>query len=244
MSSLFGLAVRLSISRNRAIPPAHNGETMIRTTAGLLLVLVVALLSSHLPAVGAAPPPFFHQDAAQDAARLQAALKKLWNPAGKAAKDWRREADDAVKAGDNRRAMGAFGADLALEPQDAKSWLALAKAIEATEPVNDPEKTTFNEYATGASFTAYQLGQTPALKAEALAVLAEALKRREFWRPALGAYKASLALVDHFQAEDVRRKIFPVGEALDAQRRVAEFGHLDHVIASLRRTIPCGPICS
>ena len=174
---------------------------MIRKSAGLLLVLAFALFAVHLPAT-AAPPPFFHPDAAADASRLQAALKKLWNPAGKAAKDWRREADDAVKAGDNRKAIGAYGANLALEPQDGKTWLALAKALEATEPVNDPEKATFNEYATGAGFTAYQLTQTPALKAEALAVLAEALKRRELWRPALSAYKASLALVDDKSVHD------------------------------------------
>ena len=175
---------------------------MIRKSAGLFVVFVFALFATQLQAAFAAPPPFFHPDVAQDSIRLQAALKKLWNPAGKAAKDWRRDADQAVAAGDNRKAIAGFGANLALEPQDAKTWLLLAKALEATEPVNDPEKATFNEYATGASFTAYQLGQTPTVKAEALTVLAEALRRRELWRPALAAFKASLALVDDKSVHD------------------------------------------
>jgi len=146
--------------------------------------------------------PFYHPDVAADASRLQANLKKLWNPAGKSTATWRTQADQAIRAGDNRKAIGDLGAGLALEPQDAKGWLALARALEATEPVNDPEKATFNEYATGAAYSAYQLGQAPDLKAQALAVLAEALKRRELWRPALSAYKASLALIEDKSVRD------------------------------------------
>ena len=176
---------------------------MILKLTGLIAV-AVALTFAPPPqaSLAATPPPYVNNDAAQDSARLQAALKKLWSPAGKAAKDWKREADDAVKAGDNRKAIGGYGADLALEPQDGKTWLALAKALEATDPINDPEKATFNDYATGAAFSAYQLSQTPELKAQALAVLAEALKRRELWRPALSAYKASLAFVEDKSVHD------------------------------------------
>ena len=172
---------------------------MIRNLTGACLALIVVFTA--LPS-GAAEKPFYHPDVAQDATRLQASLKKLWNPAGKAVSVWRKLADQAMKAGDNRQAAQDFGATLALEPQDAKSWLGLAKSLEATEPVNDQEKTSFNEYASGAAFSAYQLGQADALKADALAVLAEVLKRRELWRPALGAFKSSLALVDDKSVHD------------------------------------------
>ena len=165
---------------------------MIRKTFAVFLALIVLpILTAQ-----AVEKPFYHPDVAADANRLQANLKKLWSPAGKSAAAWHASADQAIKAGDNRKAIGDLGAGLALEPQDAKSWLALARALEATDPINDPEKASFNEYATGAAFSAYQLGQTPELKAQALAVLAEALKRRELWRPSLAAYKASLALID------------------------------------------------
>jgi len=168
-----------------------------RAVAVFFALLVLPILTAQ-----AVEKPFFHPDVAADASRLQANLKKLWNPAGKSITSLRTSADQAVKAGDNRKAIGDFGAGLALEPQDAKSWLALARALEATDPINDPEKASFNEYATGAAYSAYQLGQTPELKAQALAMLAEALKRRELWRPSLAAYKSSIGLIDDKSVHD------------------------------------------
>ncbi len=165
---------------------------MIRIAPKLCLAALLALAAPAL----AAEKPYYHPDVAADATRLQGVLKKLWSPAGKSVTQWRKAADQMAKAGDTRAAIGDFGASLALEPQDAKSWLALSKALEATEPVNDQERTSFNEYASGAAYTAYTLLQSDAGKADALALLAEALKRRELWRPALGAYKASLTLAD------------------------------------------------
>ncbi len=169
---------------------------MIRHLTGFCVALLLILLAIPPSLVSAAEKPFFHPDVAQDSTRLQASLKKIWSPAGKTAVAWHKLAEQSIKAGDNRQAVQNLGAALALEPQDAKSWLALAKALEASDPVNDQEKTSFNEYATGAAFTAYQLGQADMLKADSLAVLAEALKRRELWRPALSAFKSSLALAD------------------------------------------------
>ena len=104
---------------------------MIRTAKGFCAAALLALLSS---ASFAAEKPYYHPDVAADATRLQGALKKLWPAAGKSVAQWRRLADQMVKAGDARASIGDFGATLALEPQDAKSWLALARALEVPSP--------------------------------------------------------------------------------------------------------------
>ena len=178
---------------------------MIRISIGFCLAALVAL--STLQSAGAADRPYFHPDVAADASRLQGTLKKLWPPAGKTTAQWRKLSDQMVKAGDNRAAVQDLGATVALEPHDAKSWLALAKALEATDPVNDQERSSFNEYASGAAYTAYTLAQSGAPKAEALAILAEALKRRELWRPSLDAFKTSLALADEKAVREAYDKL-------------------------------------
>ena len=189
-----------------------------RSLQSLCVAALLALASPALPA----EKPYYHPDVAADATRLQGALKKLWSPQGKTAPLWRKAGDQMAKAGDNRAAVADFGAVLALEPQDAKSWLALSKALEATEPVNDQERTSFNEYASGAAYTAFTLLQSDAAKADALALLAEALKRRELWRPALGAYKASLTLAD----------VKPIHEAYDKLKSEQGFRITDYSVDS------------
>ncbi len=192
---------------------------MIRIAKALCAAALLALAISPAPA---AEKPYFHPDVAADATRLQGALRKLWSPQGKTAPLWRKAAEQMLKVGDNRTAVADFGAVLALEPQDAKSWLALARSLEATEPVNDQERASFNEYAAGAAYTAYTLNQSEPAKAEALALLAEALKRRELWRPALGAYKASLALAD----------VKPIRDAYDKLRSEQGFRVTDYSVDS------------
>ena len=175
---------------------------MIRTATGFCVAALLAI-----SAATAAEKPYYHPDVAADATRLQGTLKKLWSPAGKSIVQWRKLSEQMLKAGDNRAAVQDIGATLALEPQDGKSWLALAKALVVTDPVNDQERASFNEYASGAAFTAYQLLQSDVPKAEALGLLGEALKRRELWRPALGAYKASITLADIKTVHDAYDKL-------------------------------------
>ena len=141
-----------------------------------------------------AAEPLFGADVPADATRLEASLKRAFAPGTKSAKQWRRLASESLKGGDDRQAYEAFGTLLNLEPKDPEAWLAFARAIEATEPQNDGERGTFNDYAVGAAYRAYELSTDPAPKAGALALMAEALKRREQWRPALNVYKESLRL--------------------------------------------------
>src|SRR4029077_4490729 len=57
------------------------------------------------------------------------------------------------------------------------------------------------------AFNAYVRATLPAPKATALAVLADALKRRSFFRPALDALSASLALVDNPDIREAYEKL-------------------------------------
>ena len=83
--------------------------------------------------------------------------------------------------------------------------------------LNSQETATLQRDATSAAFNAYQLLRTAPTRAEALAVIAVGLDRRDLFRPALQAYEASLALVNsasvRAEYEDLKaRKGFRVVE--------------------------------
>ena len=98
------------------------------------------------------------------------------------------------------------------DEKDAEAWIGLARALLAIQP--DPNRSS-ERYelplnASAAAYTAYQRAETAPLKATALAVLGEALKKRSYFRPAIDALKGSLELAEN---PDVRRSY----EALRAE---------------------------
>ena len=98
--------------------------------------------------------------------------------------------------GDARTAMNSYTAAVVISPDDGALWLALARAMLAVQPANGDETGLFQRDATSAAWNAYQLSRTAAARADALAVIAVGLDRRDLFRPALQAYEASLALVN------------------------------------------------
>jgi alpha-2-macroglobulin len=104
-------------------------------------------------------------------------------------------ADAAMAAGEARGAADAARQALAITPDDPALWLTLARATVATKPADDAETASLQEQGTSAAFNAYQLSRTAHVRAAALDALAKALEKRSLFRPALEAYKASLALV-------------------------------------------------
>lgn len=103
-------------------------------------------------------------------------------------------AETATKASDPRTAMNKLISAIALSPDDGNLWTKLAIAMMATQPVNGQETSSLNRDAASAIWNAYQLQRTAKTRAEALAVMARTLDRRELFRPALMAYEASLAM--------------------------------------------------
>ena len=104
--------------------------------------------------------------------------------------------DYAMLTNDPRAAVQNFTAAVAISPDDGNLWINLAKATLAVQPANGGEAANLQRDATSAAWNAYQLLRTTASRAEALAVIAQGLDRRDLYRPALSAYEASLALVN------------------------------------------------
>jgi len=104
------------------------------------------------------------------------------------------EAGQAAAAGDHRAAMQKYEAALSAMPDDGALWLRLARETLATQPADGQETSTLPAKATSAAFNGYNFTRTASARAEALALLAAGLDRRDLYRAAQ-AYEASLALV-------------------------------------------------
>ncbi|MBX4949309.1 alpha-2-macroglobulin family protein [Rhizobium binae] len=88
-------------------------------------------------------------------------------------------------------AVIAFHGALSITPGDADLWLETARAAIS---YGSTESSVTGQAVLDA-LNGYELTRTKAKRAEALSVLATALERNANYRPALDAYKASLALV-------------------------------------------------
>ncbi|MBB3352933.1 hypothetical protein FHT70_002870 [Rhizobium sp. BK049] len=94
-------------------------------------------------------------------------------------------------------ALKSFHGALSITPDDADLWLETARAAAS---LGSAETNTSGQAVLDA-LNGYELTRTKPKRAEALAVLADALDRNANYRAALNAYKASLALV---ASEDVQ----------------------------------------
>ena len=97
---------------------------------------------------------------------------------------------------DARTAMVNYTAAVVISPEDGALWVALARASLAASPQNGDETALFQRNATSAAWNGYQLSRTKVARADALRVIAQGLDRRDYFRPALQAYEASMALVN------------------------------------------------
>ncbi|WP_018262815.1 alpha-2-macroglobulin family protein [Methylobacterium sp. WSM2598] len=149
-----------------------------------------------------APKGFVRQDLASEAVRLEAEIRS--DAAGKPQKpaaQWRREAEKLFKDDDNDGALAAYAGAIAAEPGDWKTWYALAETANGVENDDYDENQKLRRRARAGAYLAYQRAASRADEAKALALLGRVLADQESWRPALDAYKASLALAD---ASDIR----------------------------------------
>jgi uncharacterized protein YfaS (alpha-2-macroglobulin family) len=144
--------------------------------------------------------PFVSAAIAKDAERYEGQIKAAHKP-GKAKAAELRVAGEKSLATDPRAAAAQYSLAAVTDPRDAEAWIGLARALLATKPVaeNSAERYTLPMNAAAAAYTAYQRSPVPAVKARALAVLGDALKRRSQWRPAIEALRSSLALADNAQ---------------------------------------------
>ena len=168
---------------------------------------VCLLFATAGAALAADAKPFAREDMASDAVRLTETLRieagKIGaQAASKSPDDLRKAASAAVVAGKFDVAQKLAAAAVTAAPKDPADWLAYADvAIKADDAKADGRWDLVTQGAT-AAYAAYQHSTTPAAQAQALAVLGDLLARREVWRGALDAYKASLDRRDNI---DVRK---------------------------------------
>ncbi|WP_419914695.1 MG2 domain-containing protein [Hoeflea sp.] len=151
---------------------------------------------SGAPDIGAAPDlPFLARGLYAEAA-TQRKEAPGWRDTTLGLSVARDSARAALASGDANAAIDYFGRALAIDPDDSDLWLNLSHAaLNALYSGNQNDYRT-QRAATAAALNAYVLSRDAATRAQALDQLAKALEIRQQYRPALEAYKASLALVD------------------------------------------------
>ncbi len=174
---------------------------MLRTAIACVVCLVCApVLAQRTNAP--ATPQFSHQAVARDAARYEATLRQAFAQLAQSnnASNTKALAQRTLRSGtDPRGAMRWFATTVVIDGSDADAWLGLAKSLLAikTRANRGAEHYRLPVQASAAAYIAYQRSNDHQERAQALATLGQALKRRSLWRPAINAYKASLALSDN-----------------------------------------------
>ncbi|MCJ2081453.1 alpha-2-macroglobulin family protein [Methylobacterium sp. J-090] len=192
---------------------ARRGRTMILAAGafallGGLIVPGYAQAPLGQPARAALKAPsqksFQRENLASDGVRLEATLKAEAGPPRPAA---RARADGAalMEAEKPAEALKPLGAAVAAEPGNSDNWLAYARAASAvgnSETGDYTARLRLRRNARAAAYVGYLRAATAAGEAEALATLGEVQAAESEWRPALEAYRASLALADDPQVRE------------------------------------------
>jgi alpha-2-macroglobulin len=172
-----------------------------------LLTLLFGTLS--IAATAAEVKPFARDYLASDAVRLVETLRKEAGGIGqgKSAEQLRRQAAGTT---DYKLAARVAAAAVTANPKDAANWLTLARVAIAADDAQASNRWYLREEGATAAYAAYERLADPKLQAEALALLGNLMARRDMWRPALDAYRASLDRRDDADTqavyEDLREK--------------------------------------
>jgi tetratricopeptide (TPR) repeat protein len=166
----------------------------LRSLVSLLLIAFGCAFFSDI--ARAQERTFSHPLLASEAKRYEEELKKAAQT-GQATRDTAQSlAKAAAKArsdGDARKAVSILTRAVALNSADPDLWRSLSQALAEVETEQSSEQSELNRKASAAAYIAMERSTTKPQRAQALAVLGEALKKRSMWRPALDAYRASLA---------------------------------------------------
>lgn len=156
--------------------------------AALLALVSIPAMNSAL----AADKAYTNSELADQAVKLEAQIKTDAGPVTKAAATLRKDADTAFQKNDFRTGMTVLGQAIAVAPEDAATWLRLARTVLQIRPRDDKEKALLLDRATTAAYVAYQRASDRTLEGDSLAVLGRAFADRKQWRPALDVLRMSL----------------------------------------------------
>ena len=168
--------------------------------AGLLAGLFgfACILPTSIPPAAAqtetAERPFSRSDLEDAAVRLEAQIKTDSGQVTKPVDQLRREMEEAFRKNDFRTGLQLLGQIVSVAPDDATSWLRLARSVAQIRPANARERTLLLERSATAGYIAYERSDKPAEQAEALQIIGNSFAERRVWRPALDALRHSLEL--------------------------------------------------
>src|SRR6476660_5433772 len=166
-------------------------RSMLRfVRAGLAAAFLAIFLSSAI----AADKPLKQSALDEAAIKLEAQMKSDAGAVTKPPAALKRDADAAFQKNDFRSGMLVLGQLVAVAPDDASSWLRLARTILQIKPRDDREKALLLDRASTAAYIAYQRAGDRGLEADSLSVLGRTLAEREQWRGALNSLRLSLEL--------------------------------------------------
>jgi alpha-2-macroglobulin len=180
-----------------------------------LRILMLFVLFAGVTANAAEVKPYARDFLASDAVHLAETVRKETiaiggQIKGKTPEQLRKDAAAKADASDFKLAGKLAGAAIAANPKDAANWLALAAVAVKADDAKNSERYELRERGTSAAYAAYERLTAPGPQAEALAQLGDLFARREMWRPALDAYRASLDRHDDLDIsktyEDLREK--------------------------------------
>ena len=137
---------------------------------------------------------FEREDLADAAIRLEAQIKTDAGLVQKPAAQLRREAEAAFQKNDFRGGLQLLGQAIAIAPEDAGTWLRLARAVMQIRPTDDRERTLLFERAATAAYIAYRRTTDRNEEADALVIVGKSFSERKVWRPALNALRLALEL--------------------------------------------------
>jgi len=160
--------------------------------AGLVASLAAALFAAALSQVFAADKAFTRKDLDEAAIKLEAQIKSDAGAVTKQPAALRRDADAAFDKKDFRNGMLVLSQVVSVAPNDATSWLRLARAVLQIKPRDEKDRALLLDRASTAAYIAYQRTQSSTEQADSLAVLGRTLADRKDWRGALDAMRAAL----------------------------------------------------
>jgi uncharacterized protein YfaS (alpha-2-macroglobulin family) len=158
--------------------------------AGLAAAFLAFAMSSSI----AADKPLKQGALDEAAVKLEAQIKSDAGTVTKPPAVLKRDADAAFQKNDFRSGMLVLGQLVAVAPDDASSWLRLARTILQIKPRDDREKALLLDRASTAAYIAYVRAGDRNLEADSLSVLGRTLVDRQQWRSALDAMRGSLDL--------------------------------------------------
>lgn len=147
------------------------------------------------PDLGAAPDLAFVPASLLDEARAyRERTLARYSGSGTGVTTLARLAEASIAAGDMEGAVRNFANAVAAAPERSDLWAELSRAALAYTPQDQNLLRSLRSVSVSSAINAYRTSRTVSTRADALAVLAEALEAVQNWRPALSAYRASLDL--------------------------------------------------